>query len=197
VLAFGALITMLAGASAGWLLSGSKPLILRRLLLAVVAGAFFAWCLLLASGVARSWQSSLPQVHEISGHFMLLLVAGATGLWLGGGLPKIRRPTRVIARLFFMLLLFYCCANNTWTGYYLGPSWFDPASNPAAELRFEILHQVAFPVTIGLLLAFWFGRLFVWSPRMGHESRAEPGATADGGALPASQGSQAQRPRRR
>jgi hypothetical protein len=162
-----ALVALLLCTGAGWVISGRHQVLLRRLLMFMVAGAFVDWCLLLATGVVRPWQGPLAELHGVVGHLMLPLVASAAGLWLGASVSQeSRRPAGILVRLLVLLLLCFCCFSNARTGY-LGPSRIDPASDWPTKLRFDVFHQVTMPAIMGPILAFWLGRLVVRAPQSG------------------------------
>jgi len=153
------IIAVVVFAIVAWLSSRHHAALVHRFLLAAVGTSLLGWCLLLVSGVLGPSTGPLQAIHSLVGHLLLPVVASATGLWLGTSFPKaVQHPLRFLLRSALLLLLCFCCFSNTRTGYF-GPSRVDPGINPANKIRFDVLHQVAIPVFIGLVLVLWFRRL--------------------------------------
>jgi hypothetical protein len=155
------------GASVAVIVSKRHPDSLGRLLSLSVVACLFNFVFLGVSGFLRESDDFIAALHAVTGHLMLPLVAAAAGLWLGASFPEIqRRPGGVLLRLFFLVVLCFCCLSNTWTGY-LGPSRVAPQIDPENDLRFKVIHRLAVPLLIGTMLLFWLLRLAAPAPSEG------------------------------
>lgn len=173
------ILAMMGGASLALVQSHRQPSSLRGLLFVSVVTGLFNLVVLGASGVLREGDGYLAATHAVAGHLMLPLVAVATGLWLGTSLSGIgRRPLQALVHSLFLVLLCFLCLSNTWTGY-LGPSRIDPYTDPATNLRFEVIHRWAVPILIGTMLLWWLRRLAAKPSGAQRVGVAEPSAAAD------------------
>jgi hypothetical protein len=145
----------------GWFLSKRRPFLIRVLSLAFVGAGLFGWCVLLVSGILGPSQRPWTAMHSVAGHLLLPIVTCVTALWLGVSVPTVtQHPFRFLLRLVVLMLLCACCFSNARTGYF-GPSRVDPHIDPDNKIRFDFIHQIAFPLYTGLVLGFWFCRLVV------------------------------------
>ena len=127
--------------------------------LPLVGLGLFLCLVLVLSGILGPYESPWDTLHRVAGHMCFPVTACAFGVWLGTSIQNIaRHPFRILRRLVALLLLCFCCFSNVRTGY-LGPSRIDPLVDAATNIRFSVLHKVAFPLCVGCGNASWFYRL--------------------------------------
>lgn len=140
-------------------LSEQYPAVIRRSLLAFVGLGLLSWLLLVVSAILDPLVDPWHTVHAAAGWVILPLVACATATWFGSSLPKVKRkPIKTLCSCVLLVLLCLFCYSNARTGF-LGPSRIDPELDRKTNIRFDVLHRMALPSYIGLVLFVWFWRL--------------------------------------
>jgi hypothetical protein len=151
----------------------SKPVRLLRyaalaaavMVLVLVILGFTGWPLLQARLHHRELSSTsheaLEQIHFVSGHLSLTLVAFATPLFLGAALRRQSHPGK-IAHAVLALFIVTTWILLTISGYMLPPSipTAVPQEVASTVLRFVVIHATVVPLltAVALLLLIWRNR---------------------------------------
>jgi hypothetical protein len=133
--------------------------LLKRILLILVAASLLGLVVLFVSGFFRQDEDPLAHVHRFAGHLMVDLVAVTACLWVGIHLPQFKeRPIRFLGRVVFAMALCLVTLLSSFTGY-LRPTKIETDTDRETLLRFQVLHQWALPIVIGVMLLCLLRRL--------------------------------------
>lgn len=156
---------------AGWYTSARWPEATRQA--ALMASLVCALCFapVVASGLLRDY-GALPEMHKWSAHVLVILLWLAIPFASGAALERHlkSRPLPTIAQVLALLLLLGAALLASFTGY-VGPTHVQHIRQETLN-RFLVLHCVALPILMGILLAAWFWSFFRASPRHSHAEGA-------------------------
>jgi hypothetical protein len=137
--------------------------LLKRILAIFVAASLLTLVVEFVSGLFRQNEDLFAHVHRVAGHLMVDLVAVTAFLWIGIHLRRLKdRPFRFLGRLIFTMALCLVTMLSSFTGY-LRPTKIETEIDRETLIRFQVLHEWAFPILIGAMLLFWLRRLLIKS----------------------------------